>query len=283
MPFIRRQSWDKGRPTGPFALNKDCAQAQSLKAWWPMWERGGYVHDWSNNLYSMTPSGGVVWRPDGNQIATDAVARRSHGVVPHFLSASSQYLQAASAVVTAEPFTLASWCLVDDTATNYTPLSLGANAGTARHQITLLAAGQLVRATSVNSAGTGADATAGRSYLAREWIHAVGVYAGAADRRVFVNGGSKGTDTTSISVSGLDRTTIGARYNAGSLGAFLNGRVSDSRIYSKAMADEEVLALFDPATGWQLYSPLGRKSWVFVGKAATAVTAQRSGPLLWMP
>lgn len=268
MPFIFRQSWDKGRPTGPFTLNKDCAQAQGLKAWWPMWERGGYVHDWSNNLYTLTPNGGVVWKADQNQTTTDNATRRSHGVVPYFASASSQYLQYAGAVVSAEPLTLASWCLVDDVTNNYTPLSIGANAGTARHQITIFATGALLRATSVSAAGVSADADASRLYRPNEWLHAVAVFAGAADRRIYFNGGAKGTNTTSITVSGLDRTTIGARYNGGALGAFLNGRVSDSRIYSKAVADVEVLALFDPATRWSLYYPLGRKSWMFVGKAS---------------
>lgn len=268
MPFVRRQTFDKGRPTGPFTLNKDHPQAQGLKAWWPMWERGGYVHDWSNNLYTLTPSGGVVWRPDQNQQATDTFTRRSHGMVPYFASASSQYLQHAGAVVSSEPLSLVSWCLVDDTVSNYTPLSIGANAGTARHQITLLAAGRLIRATSINSAGAGADASATRSYMSNEWNHVAAVFVGAADRRVYANGTAKGTDTTNIVVSGLDRTTIGARYNAGTLGAFLNGRVSDSRIYNKALADEEVLGLFDPSSRWALYYPLGRKSWMFVGKAS---------------
>ena len=283
MPFVFRKSWDKGRPTGPFALNTDCAQAQSLKAWWPMWERGGYVHDWSNNLYTLTPNGGVVWKPDQNQTASDSITRRSQGMVPYFSSASSQYLQHAGAVVTAEAFSLVSWCLVNDIVSTYTPLSLGVSSGTARHQIALVATDQTLRASSINSVGTAADATATRSYVANEWVHAVAVYASATDRRMFLNGGSKGTNTTSITVSGLDRTTLGARYSGGALGAYLNGRISDSRIYNKTLSDAEVYLLFDPATRWQLYYPLGRKSWMFVGKAAAvAGSTNRTGPL-WMP
>lgn len=292
MPFIPRiREWDFGRPRPPYALNKDCWQAQGLAAWWPMAERSvavsgnPIVRDWSGNLNHLAAQqvAPQSWQEDHNA-GVNVGATRSHGMVPIFASGSGHYLLYNGAVLTAEPMTLVAWWLMSDTAANYTPLSIGTAAGSARWQLTGNSTSTNLRATSVNSAGTVGEATSSPTYAANQWLHQVGVFASSTDRRSFVNGENKATDTTAISVSGVDRTTLGARYASGAIGAYLNGRISDVRIYNRALSDEEVFALYNPATRWDLYYPIGRKSWFPVGKAASAAaSSDPTGPLLWMP
>lgn len=59
-------------------------------------------------------------------------------------------------------------------------------------------------------------ATTTSGYSANTWHHACALFVSATDRRVFIDGGSKGTDINSKSPSNLDVTTIGyVRASAG--------------------------------------------------------------------
>jgi len=260
--YIRRtRPWDFGRPTRPYALNKDCAQAQGLVAWWPMAELNGLVRDWSGNLLSLTNNAATPWKGEHPR------SGQSQGLVPNFTAASSQWLSASGVPVSAEPLTLAAWAWIN-TAANAEILALGVQSGTARHQLIFDVASH-IEANSVTAAAASAFAATPTFYTDSAWHHACGVFSASNARAAYLDGTGKGTDTTSEVVSGLNLTSIGARYAGGVLGGFLDGKVSDARVYSRALTDENVNALFDPETRWQLYYPLGRKSWVFVGRAAS--------------
>jgi hypothetical protein len=61
---------------------------------------------------------------------------------------------------------------------------------------------------------------------------------------MFTNGGDKQNHSTSIALSGIARILIGARINAGSVGAFCNGLLADCVAYSRALSDAEVAQLY---------------------------------------
>lgn len=83
------------------------------------------------------------------------------------------------------------------------------------------------------------------------WNHVCGVFTNSASRAVFLDGGGKGTDTTSIpNTSGTDRTLIATEAYSSSISGGLDGRVAEAAIWNVALADAEVAAL---AAG---YSPL---------------------------
>lgn len=48
----------------------------------------------------------------------------------------------------------------------------------------------------------------------------------------------------------------------------MTGRMCDARIYNWAIPDDLVWQLYDPATRWDLYYPIGRKVWSFKAPAA---------------
>jgi len=74
------------------------------------------------------------------------------------------------------------------------------------------------------------------------WHHICGIEASATDRRCFIDGGSKGTNTTSDSPTGVDRTTIGRNGGTGTKHYF-DGRIAHLAIWDVALTDAEVASL----------------------------------------
>lgn len=84
------------------------------------------------------------------------------------------------------------------------------------------------------------QATSGGTVSQDTWHVATGVFAGDADRRAFLDGGNKGTNTTDIVTSGVDRIYVGAR-DAGT--QEFNGQVAEAGIWDAALTDDEVAQL----------------------------------------
>jgi hypothetical protein len=167
-----------------------------------------------------------------------------------FDDGSNEYLEIDSSPVASEPFTLACWfysdniadrqsliCLADkDVADNYH--SLRAN-GTG--------AGDPISALSYD--GDSERASTSTGYSANTWHHACGVWAADNDRRAYIDGGSKGTNSNNQNVSGIDRISIG-RNGDSTPANYMSGRIAEAAIWSAALTDAEVAIL---AKG---YSPL---------------------------
>lgn len=159
------------------------------------------------------------------------------------LNGSTQYLELASAPASVLPITLACRFRAASIASAYGIMSLEVDGGDTR--LSLLAAGNIggdpVRAQSVVSATqANADSTAG--YLANTWHHACGVFTSSTSRAAFIDGGSKGTNATSSSPSGMNRLRIGVR-SATTLGLYLSGQVAEVGVWTAALTDDEVRAL----------------------------------------
>ena len=75
-----------------------------------------------------------------------------------------------------------------------------------------------------------------------EWHHLLGVEAASNDRRVYLNGGSKGTDTNSSTPNNIDRTSIG-REGDSTPGDYWNGRLAEVAVWSAALTDDEARML----------------------------------------
>jgi hypothetical protein len=93
-----------------------------------------------------------------------------------------------------------------------------------------------------------------------EWYHIAGVYIGSAYRELFVQGISRDTETTDDSVSGQNRTVVGATWAYG-VTTPMTGYMKEARIYNRALSAEEVYGLWDPSTRWNSYHQLGRVSY----------------------
>ena len=161
-----------------------------------------------------------------------------------FFDGVDDFLQRDSTPVTAAPFTASLWFRADSIGKSGTALFIGDKDVADeqyRLQIAGAVAGDPVRWRIRNSAGTLTIATT-TGYSANIWHHACAVEASATDHRVFIDGGSKATSTTSKTVAGSDRLTVGRNGDSTPDGEY-DGRVCELAIWNVALTDEEVKAL----------------------------------------
>jgi hypothetical protein len=97
---------------------------------------------------------------------------------------------------------------------------------------------------------SGAIATGDIGLNDGNWHHVVDVQRSKTDRELYVDNISRGTDTTSIGTSSLNRTTIGARRTA-TTGNYFNGIIDDVRVYNRALGIDEIEALYNSGGGCQ--------------------------------
>jgi hypothetical protein len=176
---------------------------------------------------------------------------RSFKMARHFQSSASEYLSIASAVITAAPITMACWFYSYETnpADDFYLMDVHSSGATRfQNSFSLILGADFpgpgvdkIRAgtADVSSFATG-DSTL--EWTPLTWQHACGVWASAASRSCFLNGGFKGTETTSLTPGSLDMTSIG-RVGGSAPAAYMWGRVAHAAIWSVALDDAEVSML----------------------------------------
>jgi hypothetical protein len=159
-------------------------------------------------------------------------------------SAASQYLIHNAAVAAAEPLTMACWFSAATLGVVGIPMSICTNGGNARHQLQQDSTNRL-DLYSVESGGTFANSsgTNGEIAAAGTWYHAAGVLAAGNSRTGYFNGVAHSANATSLTVSGLDRTLIGARISGGAVGSYFNGSIAEAAVWSVALDAAEIAAL----------------------------------------
>jgi hypothetical protein len=241
----KRGGWPYGQPPNvQFEINWDSQQADGLVLWMP-WggsTPGAHRHVDRVNGLVFTEGGAPVWVADGEC-----------GWSLLFNDGNNEYLNLASAVVSVPPFTMTCWFWSDDLTITQCLMSLGSAASTVFHSLEAAGAtaGDPIQARTRNTP-TAATTT---GYSANTWHHACGRWPTTSLREALIDAGSKGTnaDLKSIIVS---RTSIGA-LNADAITLPMSGRISDARIYNRALSDTEVYQLY--AEPWELYKPLIRR------------------------
>lgn len=161
-----------------------------------------------------------------------------------FNDASNQYLEVDSAVLTDEPITMACQFKSDDATTFQTLMSIAdKDVNTKWHKLILRGdmTGDPIHAGSWDGATSGFAITTW-PYAAHVWHHACGVFAADNDRRVYIDGGSKGTNSNNVNVINLDTTAIG-RLCRSSGGQCMSGVIAEAAIWNVALTDDEVKSL----------------------------------------
>jgi hypothetical protein len=164
-----------------------------------------------------------------------------------FASASSQYLEVDSTPVTGTPITFAC-CIKPGSATAndvvfwigdkdagneaWMLLTEGGNAGPPADPIRLF----------VRTASGGANARTTTGYTVGKWHHICAVMTSPGSRAVYIDGGSKGTDTVSKTPAGVDRVSLG-RQGDSSPGNYFEGSMTYAAIWNAALTDAEVASL----------------------------------------
>lgn len=89
---------------------------------------------------------------------------------------------------------------------------------------------------------TAANTTTG--FVSGTWYHACGVEYASNSRAVFINGGSKGTGSTTVTPVSVNDAYIGAyKYGGFPIEAYLNGMVAEAGWWNRALDDAEVALL----------------------------------------
>ena len=156
---------------------------------------------------------------------------------------ATAYLAASVAPATDEGLTLAAWCLADATTGAHTVLALE-NAGASANSwsIGLNHATTAARIFKRDGAGDNVNDTT-TTYSLGVWMHICGVFAADNDRRIFLNGGGKGTGTTTVTESGPpNAVTIGARRGSTTV-RFFDGKIAEAAIWNVALTDAQVAEL----------------------------------------
>ena len=156
-------------------------------------------------------------------------------------------LSVNTAAVTAAPLTVACWFNADTTAADMWLVNLCVSTENNNNQFSLLASGgtagdpvEWLARDGVSSA----IASTGSGYSTGVWHHACGIEYASNSRAAFIDGGSKGTNTTSKTPSGINRTAIGRQQDSAPSGPF-NGRIAEVAIWDVDLTDAEVASLAD--------------------------------------
>ena len=191
---------------------------------------------------------------------------------------TSDYLEIGSALVTTYPFTVACWFY----STNNTALqNLFAICDSAlntnqqwRLQLRGDVAGDPLRVISRTTSQVNADTTIG--YSLNTWQHACGVFASATDRRVFLDGGNKGTNTTSNTPTGLNKTSIGLVRDSTPDSPMI-GRIAEVVVWNIALSDAIVAMLAQRVHPYRIYPANIIAYWPIFGNSSPEVDLSGGG------
>ena len=174
--------------------------------------------------------------------ATPESATPAHNMARSF-NGSSAYLEAASAAVVLLPFTMACWFKPANITTAKALVSIGTSGGTDRLSLVENQVSGLGGCfASVNVVGTSESSVAG-TVVAGAWQHFSAVFTSSSNRQAYFQGVAGTANTNTITPSGMNRTVIGARINAGSYGGNAAGEIADVGIWSVALAVSEIASL----------------------------------------
>lgn len=160
---------------------------------------------------------------------------------------TANYLITSSAGVTTTPLTLACWARHGTGSSNQTMISVSRAAAASGADLYALqtdgSSTGKVRA-SANDSGTAVIALSTiAAPVDNSWFHAAAVFASTTSRSAYLNGGSKGTNTTSKTLGTPDRMIIGV--NNATPGAAWNsgGAIAEAAIWNVALSDTEIALL----------------------------------------
>ena len=254
----------------PFRLNKHSPQARGLVGWWPLGTRD-FGRDFSGHDLHLTPF-------NSPKMETDA--RR--GLVTSFDNADEDRLEYADwSAITTGPFTMSAWVKFDE---------LPSAGGDYPYIFTICK--KSVNDQYIDLIAWSGDDKFRWKYGTRSiktttiitqtgvWYFICGVSHAVDDNAIFLNGVRENSDVVATTYpTGIDTLTISGRYQSSALDHWMEGRISDVRLYNRGSTDAKVYQLYAPQTRWDLYEPIPRVFPVVVpGAPAAGRTTHNTDP-----
>lgn len=174
---------------------------------------------------------------------------------------SGNNLSYAGAVLTAAPLTMVCWVKPSGFAANQSVMVIDNNSSTNRIGLQIAITTGLLQAF-ITASGASSIALSTVGLTAGAWNHVGGVFAGANDRRAFVSGGNKGTNATSGTPSGLNRTYIGRQTTAANP---LGGDACEAAIMNIAATDAEMALAATGVSPYAIWGSAVAAYWPILG------------------
>lgn len=147
-----------------------------------------------------------------------------------FDDASTEYLEIDQAVLAGVPLAMACFFNTDDLENSQCLISiLDKDVDNQFFALQITASDDRVRATTQDAFGGYSAVTTG-DQSANTWHHACGLFVATDDRRVFFDGGSKGTNSGDATPLNLDRTSIG-RLGRATPALYMSGMIAEVAIW----------------------------------------------------
>lgn len=143
-----------------------------------------------------------------------------------FDDAQNEYLERSQTVAAGTPIAMACWFNSNDESVHQTLINL-ADISEDDQIINLMLLGGTKKVLAYVYSDYAETST---SWSANVWNHACSIFVSATDRRAFLNGGGKGTDSVSVTPTGLDVTSIGRRSRATPV-QYMSGRIAQAAIW----------------------------------------------------
>lgn len=161
-----------------------------------------------------------------------------------FISASGQNLEALTAAVTGQTFSMLAWALTTNAGLNQSVLWVGED-GDPTHFTTLqmlgVTGGDPCRLFKHEYGGTIASATTANGFSQNKWHHIAGIVASSTDMRCYLDGdvANKGVNTDTKPVSNHDATSIGHAADS-TPGADMSGSIADVAFFDREITEDEI-------------------------------------------
>jgi hypothetical protein len=155
---------------------------------------------------------------------------------------TSAYLEGDEGASFNIPITLAAWVRVDAVGSSQAVMAFG-NGVSRLEQLGIGTTGAVFAFSNDGLGGGSGTANSSGSVTVATWAHACAVFAFSDDRRAFLNGRHKGTDTTLVSAPSFSKLTIGTRYSDGMRGQFFDGLIAEAAYWNVGLTDAEVALL----------------------------------------
>ena len=158
---------------------------------------------------------------------------------------TSSIIQTTAHGLTAYPVTFACWIQAENMTATRSPLSMGnTTTGSNGFSIEVSTSGTVTVRVLSGGLNSSATSTATVGTGGTSWNHVCGVFASDTLRTVYVDGANSVGNTASraFPTTAMNRTCIGARFNAG-VGLNFDGRVAEVAIWNAALNADEVRSL----------------------------------------
>ena len=146
-----------------------------------------------------------------------------------FDNANTDWLYVLQDVIASFPFAVVCWGNPDQIGITHNLMTIGDKDNDTNYHRLVIASSNLIYMNS-NSSTAGGTAITSTSVSINTWHHFAGIVASATDRRVFLDGGGKGTQASAVTPLALDRTTIGV-LGRQSLTQYFSGMIAEMAVW----------------------------------------------------